>query len=495
MKKVAIIGAGMMTKPIADYLMEVCNYQVIMADQEVVKAKNVINHRPLGKAVSLVVKDSHDLDPLVKEVDIVISMLPRPLHIHVAKSCLRQGKSMLTTSYEPPEVLDLADEAKKKGILFLNEMGEDPGLDHMGTQMLLDETRKEGGKAVDIKSYGCGIPAFEHNNNPMGYKFSWAPSGVFSAARTGAAYYVKGKRVEVPPEQLFKHFRWVDIDGIGTFETYPNRDCKKYLEPFALTKDVSYYRGLLRYPGYCNHMRYLGEIGLLDSHETKNFENVTYRQFTTSLLEACPKIAKDDEMNDAGEYKNRPSPYKGPPCEGRGEPCVHPAFSDRLLGIEPGKFNGTLEEKVAESLNLDINADFIHRLKWLGFFQDTPINIKKGTRLDVLAERMLEKMSYKPYEKDMIIVHIEITAQFPGKPKEKRIATMIKEGIPYGDSAMSRAVGLPAAISARMILENQITATGAHMPPTLPNLYPLILEELAKFGFAFKKSSQGGLFL
>jgi saccharopine dehydrogenase-like NADP-dependent oxidoreductase len=438
MKKVAIIGAGMMTKPIADYLMNVCNYQVIMADQEVSKAKNVINNRPLGKAVSLTVKDSHQLDPLVKKVDIVISMLPRPLHIHAAKSCLRQGKSMLTTSYEPPEVLELADEAKKKGILFLNEIGEDPGIDHLGTQLLLDEVRKEGGKAVDIKSYGCGVPAFEHNNNPMGYKFSWAPSGVFTAARTGAAYYIKGKRVEVPPDQLFKHFRLVDIDGIGTFETYANRDCKKYLEPFALTEDVSYYRGLLRYPGYCNNMRYLGEIGLFDNKEIKNFENVTYRQFTTSLV-----------------------------------------------GTNPGK----IEEKLAEFLNLDINADFIHRLKWLGFFQDTPVKIKKGTRLDVLADRMLEKMSYKPHEKDMIIVHIEITAQFPGKPKEKRTATMMKEGIPYGDSAMSRAVGLPAAISARMILEDQITATGAHMPPTLPNLYPLILEELAKFGFAFKKKT------
>jgi saccharopine dehydrogenase-like NADP-dependent oxidoreductase len=282
----------------------------------------------------------------------------------------------------------------------------------------------------------------------MGYKFSWAPGGFFSAARTGAAYYVKGKRVEVPPDQLFKHFRLVDIDGIGTFETYANRDCRKYLEPFALLEDVSYYRGLLRYPGYCNNMRYLGEIGLFDTKEIKNFENVTYRQFTTSLL-----------------------------------------------GSDPAQIKEKIEEKLAEFLHLDINADFIHRLKWLGLFEDSPINIKKGTRLDVLAERMLEKMSYKPHEKDMIIVHIEIIAQFPGKPKEKRMATMIKEGIPYGDSAMSRAVGLPAAIGARMILEGQITATGAHMPPTLPYLYPLILEELAKFGFVFKKSSQGGLFL
>ena len=442
MKKVAIFGAGMMTKPIADYLLDACNYQIIMIDQELSKARNVIGSRPLGKAVSLTIKNSHDLDPILREVDIVISMLPRPFHIHVAASCLRQGKSMLTTSYEPPEVLELANEAKKKSILFLNEMGEDPGIDHFGTQMLLDDIRNEGGKAIDIKSYGSGVPAFCHNNNPMGYKFSWDPSAFFTAARTAAAYYIKGKRLEVPGDRLFNHFHLVDVDGLGTFETYPNKDCKKYLEPFALKKDVSFYRGLLRYPGYCNNMRYLGEIGLFDLNKIKDFENVSYRQFTSSLV-----------------------------------------------GADPAKINGKLEKKVAKFLNLDVNADFIHRLKWLGFFEDLPVNIKKGTRLDVLASRMLEKMSYESHEKDMIIVHIEIIAQFPDKHREKRTATMMMEGIPHGDSAMSRAVGLPVAIGARMVLEGQITTSGAHMPPTIPNLYRPALEELAKFGYVFKKKT------
>lgn len=432
----------MMAKPVADYLMDVCNYEIILGDQEVSRARKVIGGRSLGKAVSLTIKNSYDLDPIVGEADIVISMLPRPLHIHVAKSCLRHGKSMLTTSYQLPEVVALADEAKKKGILFLDEMGEDPGLDHMGTRMLLDEIREEGGKAVDIKSYGCGLPAFEHNNNPMGYKFSWTPTGLFAAAKTGAAYYLKGKRIEVPGDRLFKHFRLVDINGIGTFETYPNRDCKKYLELFGLSKDVSFYRGLLRYPGYCNNMRYLSEIGLFDSKQTENFEKVTYRQLTASLV-----------------------------------------------GADPGEVKLQLEEKAAEFLHLDINADFIHRLKWLGFFEDRPIDIKKGTRLDVLLDRMLKKMSYEPHEKDMIIVHVEIIAEFPEKPGEKRLAAMMMEGIPYEDSAMSRAVGLPVAIGARMVLEGKINAAGAHIPPTLPGLYKPLLEELAKFGFVFTKKN------
>jgi saccharopine dehydrogenase-like NADP-dependent oxidoreductase len=453
MKKVLIVGAGMMTRPIADYLMDVCNYGITMVDQEVSKAGKVIGGRSSGKAVSLMIKDSCDLDPIVGGADIVVSMLPRPLNIHVARSCLRCGKSMLTTSYETPEVKELADKARQKGILFLNEIGEDPGLDHFGTQMLLDEIGEEDGKAVDIKSYGCGLPAFEHNNNSMGYKFSWAPAGVFTAAKTGAAYYIKGKRIEVPGNRLFKHFRLVDIDGIGTFETYPNRDGKKYPELFGLSSDVSFYRGLLRYPGYCNNMRYLGEIGLFDSKQVENFENLTYRQLTASLV-----------------------------------------------GSKPVKINRKTEEKVAEFLNLDINADFIHRLKWLGFFEDRPIDIKKGTRLDVLLDRMLKKMSYEPHEKDMIIVHVEIIAEFPDKPGERRSATMMMKGIPHGDSAMSRAVGLPVAIGARMVLEGKIDAVGAHIPPTLPGLYKPLLEELAKFGFTFKRKSipclrrSGGLF-
>lgn len=439
MKKVAIIGAGRMTRPIANYLMDTCNYQIIMVDQIVSRAREIIGKRPGGKAVSILIKKSEDLDPVIGEADIAISMLPRPLHIHVAKSCLRHKKSMLTTSYETPEIMALANEAKEKGILFLNEMGEDPGIDHFGTQMILEKIRQEGGKVTDVESYGCGLPSFEHNNNPMGYKFSWDPRTLFVSAQTAAAYYKKGKRVEVPGDQLFKHFWLKEIDGVGTFETYPNRDCKKYLALFVLAKDVSFFRGLLRFPGYCNKMRYLKEIGLLKSEKVENFENVTYRQLTASLV--------------GGEANEKP------------------------------------EEHVAEFLNLDINADFIHCLKWMGFFNNSHINIKKGTILDVLLDRMLEKMSYAPHEKDMVIVHIEVIAEFPDKRMEKRLATMKMEGIPYGDSAMSRAVGLPIAIGARMILEGKINATGAHIPPTLPDLYRPILDELATFGFVFKKKT------
>jgi saccharopine dehydrogenase (NADP+, L-glutamate forming) len=440
MKKVTIIGAGMMVGPIADYLMDTCNYQVIMADRIVSKAQKIIRERPLGKAVELSVQDATALDKVVNEADIVISMVPKPLHTYVARSCLRCRKNMLTTSYETPDVLALADEAKEKGILFLNEIGEDPGLDHFGTQMILDDIKNDEGKVVELNTYGCGLPAFEHNNNPMGYKFSWDPRTVFVAAQTAAAFYKKGKRIEVPGDRLFEHFQLIEVEDMGTFETYPNKDCKKYKEYFGLDDCVSFYRGILRYSGYCNNMKYLNKIGLFRSGEVKNFAGISYRQLTASLVGA------------------------------RGD--------------------DNLEKKAADYLKLDINADFIHRFKWLGFFDEKPIDVKNGTYLDVLLERMLKKMSYKPYEKDMILVHIEALAEFPGKTMEKRTATMHFKGIPYGASAMSRAVGLPMAVAARLVLVGKIKATGAHIPPTLPFLYRPVLHELANLGFIFHKKTR-----
>ncbi len=436
MKKVAIVGAGLMTQPLVDYFIDNCGYQVIVLNRTLAKAEKVVEGKTAGRAVEWPNNDPDVLDNVIREVDIAISMVPKPIHIHVAKSCLRNGKNMLTTAYEIPELLALKDEVEEKGLLILNELGEVPGMDHFGTQMVLDEIKEEGGRVISLNSYGSGLPSFESNNNPMGYKFSWDPRTVFVAAQTAAAYLKNGKKIEVPGDKLFEHFWYVDIDDLGTFESYPNKDVEKYVKPFGLKEDVSFYRGLLRFSGYCNHMKNVMILGLLKNDQIKTFEGKTYRQFTTTLI-------------------NEESP-------------------------------DNLEHKLGHYLNVDFNADIINRLKWLGFFDDKPIAIKKGTNLDVLLDLMLKKMSYKPHEKDMIILHIDVLAEFPGGRREKRLATMVVEGIPHGASAMSRAVALPPAISAKLIVEGKIKATGVLMPPTLPELYKPVLDELKTFGFEFK---------
>ena len=419
-KKVAIVGAGKMTKPLVDYLIDKCGYHVIMINRTVARAEEVINGRKLGTVVRWAAGEPEVLDNTIKNVDIVISMVPKPLHINVAKSCLRCGKNMITTAYEIPELMALDAEVKQKGLLFLNELGEVPGIDHFGTQLLLEEVKNEGGKVISLKSYGSGLPAYEFNNNPMLYKFSWDPQTVFVAAQTAAGYILNGKKINVPGDRLFTDFWLTEIEGLGTFETYPNKDVDKYVKPFGLPRNVTFYRGLLRYSGYCNNLRNIMELGFLDDEDIADYTNMTYRQLLSSMI-------------DVKSTKN-------------------------------------LEHEVARYLNTFDNADIIHRLKWLGLFDDRTIDIKEGTKQDVLLDRMLKRMSYEPHERDLIILHVEVIAEFPGNNREKRLATMTMEGIPYGDSAMSRAVALPAAIAARLILEGKIKATGLRMPPNLPQL-------------------------
>jgi saccharopine dehydrogenase-like NADP-dependent oxidoreductase len=438
-KKVAIIGAGKMTKPMVDYFIDTCRYKVFMVNRTLSTAEKVIDGRKLGEAIKWVAGDAEALDKVVSQSDIVISMVPKPLHINVARSCLRCNKNMLTTAYEIPELMDLDKEVKEKGLLFLNELGEVPGIDHFGTQLLLDEVKKEGGKIISLKSYGSGLPAYEHNNNPMLYKFSWDPNTVFVAAQTEAQYIDKGKKVNVPGDKLFTHFWLTEVEGLGTFETYPNKNVDKYVEPFDLPDDVTFYRGLLRYSGYCNNLRNIMELGFLDKEVVHDFSNITYRQLMASLIGA-------DSMDD-------------------------------------------LELKVTKFLNVYENADIIHRLTWLGLFDDRIIDLKEATKLDVILDRMLKRMAYQPHESDMIILHIEIIAEFGDGRKEKRLATMVNKGIPHGDSAMSRAVALPAAISAKLILEEKIKATGLRMPPNMPELYKPVLEELESFGFKFTRQT------
>jgi len=297
--------------------------------------------------------------------------------------------------------------------------------------------KRDGGRVISLDSYGSGLPAFEFNRNPMGYKFSWDPRTVFVAAQTPAAYLKNGRKIEVPGDKLFEHFWLVDIEGLGTFESYPNKDVEKYVKPFGLDDGVSFYRGLLRFSGYCNNMRYMLALGLLKSEEGESLEGKTYRQFMASLVNAG---TTDD-----------------------------------------------VEQAVARYLAVDANADILHRLRWLGLFEDRPIAIREGTHLDVLLDRMLARMSYEPHEKDMIILHIDILAEFPGGRRERRLATMQVEGIPHGETAMSRAVALPPAIAAKLVMEGTIQATGVQMPPTLPELYKPMLEELATFGYEFKR--------
>ncbi len=284
MRSVAILGAGLVSKPLADYLIDRCKYQVVMATRTVSKAEAIIAGRPLGVATTWAADQHEALDRLVQEVDLVVSMIPPTLHIPVAQACLRHAKHLITTSYISPEMQGLDSDAEERGVLLLNEIGEDPGIDHMAAKQMIDDVKNEGGRVTSLTSYGAGLPSFRSNRNPLGYKFSWSPRGVMLAAQTAAAYLKEGVTIEVPAEQLFEHHWLVDIEGLGTFETYPNRNSLRYVPQFGLDEDVSLYRGLLRFVGWCNTMRSLIALNLLEGDEVKGFSGMTYRELTGSLI-------------------------------------------------------------------------------------------------------------------------------------------------------------------------------------------------------------------
>ncbi len=432
MKQVAILGAGLVVKPLADYLLDRAGYRVLMATRTVARAEVIIAGHSNGRALAWTTEDLEGLEGIVRESDLVVSMIPPTLHIPVAEACLRNGKPLVTTSYISPQMQALDEQAKKNGVLLLNEIGEDPGMDHMGAKQMIDEVVRKGGRVRSLTSYGAGLPSFESNRNPMGYKFSWSPRGVMMAAQTAAAYLKNGEVVEVPAAELFDHHWLVDIEGLGSFETYPNRSSLRYLSHFGLDGKASLYRGLLRFVGWCSTMKSLIALNLLDSTKDRDFAGLSYREFTASVM---------------------------------------------------GKPRGDRED-VAAFLGLSLKADTMERLGWLGLFDESPVALARGANVDVIIDLMVKKMSYSPGEKDMIIVHDEIEVEFPGR-QEKHLSTMMVEGVPHGDSAMSRAVSLPAAIASRLILEGKIDLNGVQMP-MLTEIYEPVLKELEEHTFTFR---------
>jgi len=439
MKRVLVLGTGYVVKPLVDYFIDKCKYEVLVASRDNKHSGLIVAGRALGNRVLWSATPPYnELDEMVKGVDLVVSMIPPNMHVIVANVCLKHGINMVTTSYISPEMKALDEKVKKAGIIVLNEIGEDPGIDHMGAMKMINQVKKEGGKIKSFKSYGSGIPSFEHNNNPYGYKFSWSPRGLLTAAQTPATYIQNGQKIEVSGENLFESSWLVDVEGLGTFETYPNRDSTNYIKDYGLEDVSDFYRGLLRHPGYCNSMQSMKDLNLLSNEESHDLQGVTYKQFTALLIGAS------------------------------GDTDIKQAVSDKL--------------------NLKTSSDIIKQLQWLGLFDNEQIPMSKGTNADVLLGLMQEKMTYKDHEKDMIIVHNEAIVEFDNR-MEKRIATMKVEGRPFGHSAMSRAVGLPAAIASRLILEGTIRSKGV-LKPITEEIYKPILSELAENGYKFEYKTQ-----
>jgi saccharopine dehydrogenase (NADP+, L-glutamate forming)/spermidine synthase len=400
------------------------------------KAEYLIEGCESAEAVAFNIKTDDDLlDKLISETDLACSLLPYTFHVKAAKVAIKHRKHFCTTSYISEEMKALDSEAKDAGIVLLNECGVDPGIDHMSAMKIIDHVHDNDGQIVSFTSFTGGLPAPEANTNPFGYKLSWSPRGVLLAGRNDAHYLKDGKEVKIPGPELFTNYWIMEVPDMGKFEGYPNRDSMSFIDIYGIPETKTMLRGTFRNLGWCDTLKKIVDIGLLDLTE-KSFDDSSY--------------------------------------------------ADMLRGMT-SKETTNLKEAVAESVGLKVDDPIISRLEWLGLFSDEKIPSNTTTNLDALCNLFEEKLQYSSGERDMIVMQHEFIAEYSSK-KEKIISTLVDFGIPNSDSSMSRTVALPVAIASRMILEGEITLTGVHRP-IIPEIYNPILKELEELDIKFKEST------
>ncbi len=427
--KVLLLGTGMVAKPLADYILD-NHIELTIASRTLAKAEKLIRNRTNGKALEWTVDDKETLDTLIAENDLTISLLPYTHHVTVAKLCIKHKKNMVTTSYVSDEMKALDTEAKEAGIIILNEIGVDPGFDHMTAMRIIDKVKAKGGKIKEFYSLCGALAAPEEADNPFRYKFSWSPRGVIMAGNNGAKFLKNGKTVEIPTENLFKDPLKIDFPEVGEMEVYPNRDSLAYIGLYGLEGIETMYRGTFRYPDWCEIMDAIKALGMTN-YEPQSFEHKTYRKIMARQLKLYP---------------------------------------------------ANIKEKVAERLKLAIDSPAIVAMEWLGFFSDTLVAFNEGSNFDLTCDLMLRKMMLPKGARDMVIMLHTFLVENADGTKEV-IKSRLLDFATNEDTSIARTVALPAAISAKMILDGKITDIGVHIPVS-KSIYEPVLNELENLGIA-----------
>jgi saccharopine dehydrogenase (NADP+, L-glutamate forming) len=438
MKNVLVLGAGLVARPLVNYLLDRPEFAVVVADVEPARAEKLVAGHPRGRAIPLDIADRSALAAAISRADLAVSMVPYTFHPIVAELAIELGKHMVTASYAGPAMKAFDARAKEKGLVLLNELGLDPGIDHMEAMRIIHEVHESGGRVLAFTSWCGGLPAPESNTNPFGYKFSWSPRGVLLASKNSARFLKDGRIVSIPAADLFAAPEIIPIPGLGEYEGYPNRDSVSYRETYGIPEAQTVLRGTLRYAGWCETLRKMVELGLLDE-TAKDRSGATFLGLMRELSQAAP----DTDVRAA----------------------------------------------VATRLGLGRDSAILSRLDWLGLFEGRPLPVAKGSAFDNLTALMVDKLAYAAGERDMIILQHEFLVRTATGRNERIVTSLVDYGVPGGDSSMSRTVGLPAAIGARLVLEGRIRAAGVQVP-VLPEIYEPILEELAALGVRFEEKRQ-----
>jgi len=439
MRNILIIGAGRSASSLIKYLLNKStdeNLHIIVADVNLDSALSKINNHKNATAIVLDIFKEKDRKTAIRKADIVVSMLPASMHLEVAKDCLEFKKNMVTASYISKEMEALNEEVKSNNLTFLNEIGVDPGVDHMSAMQIIDKIHDKGAKLLLFESFTGGLVAPESDDNLWNYKFTWNPRNVVVAGQGGPAKFIQeGKYKYIPYQKLFRRTEFLNIDGYGKFEAYANRDSLKYRSVYGLNEIPTLYRGTIRRVGFSRAWNVFVQLGMTDdSYIIEGSENMSYREFINSFL------------------------------------AYHPTDS--------------VELKLRHYLKIDQDDIIWAKLLELNLFDKTRIvGLKKASPAQILQKILMDSWTLKEDDKDMIVMHHKFGYEYQGE-KHQIESQMVVLGDDQTYTAMAKTVGLPVAIATLKILNKEITAKGVLIPIS-KNVYEPILKELEAYGILF----------
>jgi saccharopine dehydrogenase-like NADP-dependent oxidoreductase len=441
MRHILIIGAGRSASSLIEYLLnksESENLHITIGDLSLELAQRKTKGHPRATAIAFDIFNEEQRHKEINRADIVISMLPASLHYEVAKDCIRFKKNMVTASYISPAMQDLDAQVKENNLIFMNEIGLDPGIDHMSAMKVIDEIRDQGGKVILFESFCGGLVAPESDNNLWNYKFTWNPRNVVLAGQGGAAKFIQeGTYKYIPYNKLFRRTEFMEVEGYGRFEGYANRDSLKYRSVYGLDDALTLYRGTLRRVGFSKAWNMFIQLGMTDdSYIMEDSENMSYRDYVNSFLPYNP--------TDSVELKLR-----------------------HILKIDQDDI------KWDKLLELDL------------FNPDKKVGLRDATPAQILEKILSDSWTLSPEDKDMIVMYHKFGYELNGEKKQID-STMVCIGEDQTYTAMAKTVGLPVAMATLQILNGNITTPGVQLP-IYKEVYLPILKELEEFGVVFNE--------
>lgn len=444
MESILLLGAGRSSSTLIRYLLDnsrSCDWRVTVGDVSSENALQKIGSSDAGKAIRFDINEHEAARAIIESHDLVISLLPPNLHPIVALQCLEAGKHFVSASYVSDELRSFDAEAKKKGLIFLNECGLDPGIDHLSAMKVIDGIRQRGGAITSFESFTGGLIAPETDpENPWRYKFTWNPRNVVTAGQGTARYLRDGKVKYISYQQLFRRLTSVNVPGYGDCEGYANRDSFKYIETYGLHGIDTMLRGTLRNKGFCSTWNILVQLGCCDD-----------------------SYAMEDVAS-----------------------MTHSGFIDAFL--PPSTSQSAMEDRIAVNFGLRPDSPEIKMLRWSGFFEDTPVGLTKGTPAQILECILNKRWALNREDKDQIVMWHRFKFDLAGSRREIQ-ASLIATGFDDVYTAMSRTVGLPLGIATKLIAMNRIRQRGVLIPVT-PEFYEPILGELASFGITLTETER-----